>query len=151
MGFQVAIDDLGVGYSGLRLWSELQPEIVKIDKHFIGHIGGDDFVVIFGDANWQQQCQRILDYFAKAVRYFYTEKVLADGGVWTQCRQGNTVFHTILSLAIGVVKPNPEKSDNPHHVAELAAQAKKSAKQKGGDTIYFQSYQSGYFDSNITL
>lgn len=135
----------------IQLVGNLIKEIVTPDNNFIGHIGGDDFVVIFGDANWQQQCQRILDDFAKAVRYFYTEKVLADGGVWTQCRQGNTVFHAILSLAIGVVKPNPEKSDNPHHIAELAAQAKKSAKQKGGNTIYFQPYQSGYFDSNITL
>ncbi|MBP0048208.1 EAL domain-containing protein [Marinobacterium sp. AK62] len=35
MGFQIAIDDLGAGYSGLKLWSELQPEYVKIDQHFV--------------------------------------------------------------------------------------------------------------------
>ncbi|MFT6406514.1 MAG: EAL domain-containing protein (putative c-di-GMP-specific phosphodiesterase class I), partial [Marinomonas primoryensis] len=42
MGFQVAIDDLGVGYSGLQLWSELQPDIVKIDKHFIKNVDKDE-------------------------------------------------------------------------------------------------------------
>ena len=42
MGFQVAIDDLGVGYSGLQLWSELQPDIVKVDKHFIKGIDKDE-------------------------------------------------------------------------------------------------------------
>jgi EAL domain-containing protein (putative c-di-GMP-specific phosphodiesterase class I) len=35
MGFQIALDDLGAGYSGLRLWAELKPEYVKIDKHFV--------------------------------------------------------------------------------------------------------------------
>ncbi|WP_373974422.1 GGDEF domain-containing protein [Chitinibacter sp. SCUT-21] len=35
MGFQIALDDLGEGFSGLRLWSELRPDIVKIDKYFI--------------------------------------------------------------------------------------------------------------------
>ena len=35
MGFEIALDDLGAGYSGLRLWSELRPEYVKIDKHFV--------------------------------------------------------------------------------------------------------------------
>ncbi|WP_010323629.1 EAL domain-containing protein [Marinobacterium stanieri] len=35
MGFSIAIDDLGAGYSGLKLWSELQPEYVKIDQHFV--------------------------------------------------------------------------------------------------------------------
>ena len=37
-GFLTAIDDLGAGYSGLRLWSELAPDYVKIDRHFIDSI-----------------------------------------------------------------------------------------------------------------
>lgn len=41
MGFEIALDDLGAGYSGLRLWSELQPEYVKIDMHFIQGIHND--------------------------------------------------------------------------------------------------------------
>ena len=41
MGFQIALDDLGAGYSGLRLWSELLPEYVKIDKHFISGLHND--------------------------------------------------------------------------------------------------------------
>ena len=40
-GFQIAIDDLGAGYAGLRLWSELRPAFVKIDHHFIADIAGD--------------------------------------------------------------------------------------------------------------
>src|SRR5258705_13346919 len=35
LGFEVAIDDLGEGFSSLRLWSELRPEFVKVAKHFI--------------------------------------------------------------------------------------------------------------------
>lgn len=38
MGFSIALDDLGAGYSSLRLWSELRPDIVKIDRHFIDGI-----------------------------------------------------------------------------------------------------------------
>jgi len=41
MGFSIAIDDLGAGYAGLRLWSELRPDYVKIDKHFIRGIEQD--------------------------------------------------------------------------------------------------------------
>ena len=41
MGFRVAIDDLGEGFSSLRLWSELKPEFVKADKHFVTGIAGD--------------------------------------------------------------------------------------------------------------
>lgn len=41
MGFQTAIDDLGAGYNGLRLWSEIQPDYVKLDKHFVQGIKYD--------------------------------------------------------------------------------------------------------------
>ena len=37
LGFTIAIDDLGTGYSGLKQWSELAPDIVKIDRYFIDH------------------------------------------------------------------------------------------------------------------
>ncbi|MEX1058137.1 MAG: EAL domain-containing protein, partial [Natronospirillum sp.] len=33
-GFQTAIAELGTGHNGLRLWSEIQPEFVKLDQHF---------------------------------------------------------------------------------------------------------------------
>lgn len=41
MGFEIAMDDLGEGFSGLRLWSELRPDYVKIDQHFIQSINTD--------------------------------------------------------------------------------------------------------------
>ena len=41
MGFRIAIDDLGEGFASLRLWSELRPEYVKADKHFVTGIAGD--------------------------------------------------------------------------------------------------------------
>lgn len=34
LGFHTAIGDLGTGHDGLRLWSEIQPEYVKLDQHF---------------------------------------------------------------------------------------------------------------------
>lgn len=40
-GYEMAIDDLGAGYSSLRVWSEFRPEYVKIDRHFIDGIDHD--------------------------------------------------------------------------------------------------------------
>lgn len=41
MGLNFALDDFGDGRSSLRLWSQLQPEIVKIDKYFVQGVNGD--------------------------------------------------------------------------------------------------------------
>lgn len=42
-GFNVAIDDLGAGYSGLKLWSQLLPNIVKVDRYFVENCHRDRF------------------------------------------------------------------------------------------------------------
>ena len=42
-GFNVAIDDLGAGYSGLKLWSQLSPNIVKVDRYFVENCHQDSF------------------------------------------------------------------------------------------------------------
>ncbi|MBX9799533.1 MAG: GGDEF domain-containing protein, partial [Burkholderiaceae bacterium] len=47
MGFRIAIDDLGEGFSSLRLWSELRPEYVKIDMHFVQGINLDPIKLQF--------------------------------------------------------------------------------------------------------
>lgn len=128
------------GYSkgdlAIQLLGSLIKDAVNPESNFIGHIGGDDFVVIFGDADWKQHCQSILTRFEEKIRDFYDTATLREGGVWTKNRQGDTVFHPILSLAIGVVQPDPLTCKNHHQVAELAAQAKKFAKQQGGNHLY---------------
>lgn len=47
MGLQIALDDLGAGYSSLRMWSELHPEFVKVDKHFVRNVDNDPFKLQF--------------------------------------------------------------------------------------------------------
>jgi EAL domain-containing protein (putative c-di-GMP-specific phosphodiesterase class I)/predicted transcriptional regulator len=41
LGFKIAVDDLGSGYAGLKLWSELKPDFVKIDRYFIDQCDKD--------------------------------------------------------------------------------------------------------------
>jgi EAL domain-containing protein (putative c-di-GMP-specific phosphodiesterase class I) len=47
MGFQIAIDDLGEGFSGLRLWSEIRPDYIKVDQYFIHNIHLDPIKLQF--------------------------------------------------------------------------------------------------------
>jgi diguanylate cyclase (GGDEF)-like protein len=41
LGFRIAIDDFGSGYAGLKLLQMFEPDIVKIDRHFIAGSGGE--------------------------------------------------------------------------------------------------------------
>ncbi|MEW6739621.1 MAG: GGDEF domain-containing protein [Nitrospirota bacterium] len=37
-GYKIAIDDFGAGYGGLKMLSVIEPDFVKIDRHFISNI-----------------------------------------------------------------------------------------------------------------
>ncbi|MFZ2406055.1 MAG: EAL domain-containing protein, partial [Methylobacter sp.] len=50
MGFQIAMDDLGEVFLSRRMWSELRPEYVKIDTHFIQGIDRDPVKLQFVSA-----------------------------------------------------------------------------------------------------
>ena len=84
----------------------------------------------------QQDCENIFAEFEQEARQFYSPEMLEEGGVWTKDRQEEMRFHSILSLSIGVVKTNSALCNNHHQVAEMAAKAKKLAKQKGGNSLY---------------
>ena len=47
IGLKLALDDLGSGYSGLTLWYEINPEFVKIDRHFIQNVHEDKVKRLF--------------------------------------------------------------------------------------------------------
>ncbi len=49
-GFENAIDDLGAGYSGLLQWSEIRPDFVKLDRHFVHGIHTDSTKLAFARA-----------------------------------------------------------------------------------------------------
>ncbi|MFT2098012.1 GGDEF domain-containing protein [Marinomonas sp. 2405UD66-6] len=124
------------GDAVIQLVGSLIKDFVSPENNFIGHIGGDDFVVIFGDTDWKPQCEAILSAFAQEISDFYSPETLQEGGVWTKNREGEMRFHAILSLAIGVIKTSARQCSNHHQVAEMAAHAKKSAKEYEGNYVH---------------
>ncbi|MES2917511.1 MAG: EAL domain-containing protein [Pseudomonadota bacterium] len=81
MGFEIAIDDLGAGYSGLRLWSEVRPAYVKIDRHFVANVHQDrikrEFVRFIRDIARRLGCRVI----AEGIEHRGEQEVLQDLGI----------------------------------------------------------------------
>lgn len=126
----------------IRFLGDLLTRFINSDKNFIGHVGGDDFVVIFRSPGWQLSCERIIREFDQEVRGFYLPKDLQTEGIWSTDRKGVRSFFPLLGLAIGVVHPDPYKCDSYHEVAELAAMAKKEAKRGVDSTLFVSQRRS---------
>ncbi len=110
--------------------------LINTEQDFIGHIGGDDFVVLFRSSNWQEQCESILRMFDAAIVQHYDQQARADGGIHGTDRNGAKRFFPLLSLAIGVVHPDPSYITSYHDIAAIAADAKHCAKQSVNSQLF---------------
>lgn len=101
-----------------------------------GHIGGDDFIMIFDSPHWQKCCEQILAEFDRGIGRYYDAEHLEEGGLLAQDRRGNRIFYPLMGLAIGVVHPDPERCHTYKEVASLATDAKREAKKSEASMLF---------------
>jgi diguanylate cyclase (GGDEF)-like protein len=97
-------------------------------RDFIGHVGGDDFVVLFQSDDWLDRCERIVRTFNQKALSLFDEEALAKGGIEAEDRHGVRRFFNCTTLSIGAVPVRPGVYSRPEQVASAAAAAKHKAK-----------------------
>lgn len=105
---------------------------------FVGHIGGDDFLVLFQSADWQERCGRIMEHFESQSRGLYSAEDLARGGILAEDRRGTRVLHPLPSLSIGAVEVRPGSHRSHHEIASATTEAKKQAKKQAGSSLFIE-------------
>jgi len=97
-------------------------------EDFIGHIGGDDFVIITSLDKADVICQKIIDEFEKASPAFYNEEDRKAGFIIAKDRQGKEQKIPLISISIGVVSNEKRKISHVAEIGEIGAELKKQAK-----------------------
>ncbi|MFJ2340207.1 bifunctional diguanylate cyclase/phosphodiesterase [Pseudomonas protegens] len=111
---------------------------VDPSRDFVGHIGGDDFLLVLGPEDWRRRLNQLLDDFHSQCRRFYRSEHLEAGCFVAPNRQGIRQEFPLLSLSIGVVHLYPQACGqlDSNQLAELASQAKHHAKNIQGYSIH---------------
>lgn len=100
-------------------------------RDFVGHVGGDDFVLLFQSDDWRIRCeQAVADFNAAAVRQ-YDAEARAAGGISSEDRHGVVRRFGFTTLYMGAVRVNAGEIDSAAAVANAAAKAKQAAKLQG--------------------
>ncbi|MBN2645810.1 MAG: EAL and GGDEF domain-containing protein [Desulfuromonadaceae bacterium] len=121
----------------IRLLGRLLQECCDASQDFIGHIGGDDFLVIFRGDDWRERCELLMDHFAEEVVELYDEEHRELKGIAAKDRQGNPAFYPFTSLSIGAVLFEGGCQRCSHHdISALAAESKTQAKKKPGNSLF---------------
>ena len=99
---------------------------------FIGHIGGDDFVVITTPSHQDRICRSIVKTFDATIPKFYFTKDRQRGYILGENRQGQKVSFPLASISIAVVTNVHRQVVNYIQFGEISAEVKKRAKAIAG-------------------
>ncbi len=104
------------------------------DNNFVGHIGGDDFIAIVDDDNFEEICQNIVLEFDKNIKKYFNEDDLKKGYLEVPNRKGIIEEFPLTTISVGAVEVTPGRFKNALEIGEEGAQVKHLAKTIPGST-----------------
>ncbi|KVC77900.1 EAL domain-containing protein [Burkholderia ubonensis] len=103
-------------------------------RDFLGHVGGDDFLVLFQSDDWHARAAAAIGRFNDGAQRFYTLTDQRAGGLHGEDRHGNPAFFGFVTMAIGAVGvpagAHRAMRYSSDEIASVAALAKRRAKQQ---------------------
>ncbi len=105
-------------------------EIAEPRLDFVGHIGGDDFFVVFQSPDWEARCYQLLHSFAESLNQMLGYEECLSGGYMAENRRGELSFQALPTLSIGAVRIAAGEYESHREVAAATSVAKKQAKKK---------------------
>jgi diguanylate cyclase (GGDEF)-like protein len=101
-------------------------------QDFVGHIGGDDFVLITSPDGAEQVCQAIISEFDRLIPEYYAEEDRANGFIEGIDRYGVKRRFSIMSISIAVVSDVKRSFRSPIEIAKVATEIKDYVKSLPG-------------------
>lgn len=113
----------------IRLLAAILTARIDGRHDFVGHIGGDDFMILFQSDDWEARCADIIVEFNERARVLFDDEDLAQGGIDGEDRRGARQFFALTTVSIGAVQVPAQAPRRPELIATLAARAKRHAKR----------------------
>lgn len=125
--------DAVIQFTATILCRHVHPEM-----DFVGHIGGDDFFILFQSPDWEQRCLAILNEFDSGKASFFDGEHMAQGGYSSEDRRGSMVQHPLLSLSVGALYVAPGQFQQHQEIFGAASAAKQMAKRTAGSSLFVE-------------
>lgn len=101
-------------------------------EDFVGHIGGDDFVLITAPENISAVCENIIQEFDRVIPFFYHQEDRERGYIEAVDRYGIARKFPIMTISIAVVSDSSRELLAPTEIAKVAAEIKEFVKKLPG-------------------
>lgn len=101
---------------------------------FVGHVGGDDFIVILNPDEEPDFARTCIREFDRIIPTYYSEEDRRKGCVTVKNRKGKIEKFSLMSISVAAVTNLSHKFASPAEIAQVAAEVKKYLKTQTGSS-----------------
>ncbi|MCM0083110.1 HAMP domain-containing protein [Geomonas sp. Red32] len=124
----------------IKMSGEVIEQAVRMiadEDAFVGHVGGDDFVIVADCEPADELCKRIIADFEAEIAKYYSADDLARGAIEGLDRYGVQRVFPIMTLSIAIVECNCGEYSSATDIAKAAAEIKDHVKVFDGSNYMF--------------
>ncbi|MEC5408774.1 phosphodiesterase [Paraburkholderia sp. MPAMCS5] len=131
----------------LKFAAAVLADVCDPTRDFLGHVGGDDFLILFQSDDWRERALRAIHVFNEGAQRYYAPIDRLAGGIHGEDRRGNPTFFGFVTMAIGCVHVAPRPASGPalynsEEIATVAALAKRRAKLEPSGFVVIDAEES---------
>lgn len=123
----------------------LRRTVVKLggNEDFVGHIGGDDFVMVVPPSRAEIMAQYVVDEFDKGTLLLLDQEDVKRGYLEVRDRQGELKRIPVMSVTIALVKSTDNQIEHFAEVNDIASSLKEYGKRIEGSVVVKERRQDG--------
>jgi diguanylate cyclase (GGDEF)-like protein len=128
------------GSEVIRMAGRILSEAVNSNggqEDFVGHVGGDDFIIFTSIENSEPISKEIIKKFDEVIPYHYQKEDLEKGYIVSVDRRGYVMKFPVMTISIAIVHNEYRKLDDADQISKVAAELKKYAKDLEGSVYIF--------------
>ncbi len=119
----------------IQATANLLRKLFVFPEAFLGHIGGDDFIVILNHHGFRHVCEEVITGFEQIKGTFYNQEDLDNQYVLGEGRSGLNRPIPLVSVSIAVVTNHRQQYENIDQIVSEATRVKKVCKSVNGSII----------------
>jgi EAL domain-containing protein (putative c-di-GMP-specific phosphodiesterase class I)/GGDEF domain-containing protein len=123
----------------LKNLAELLKASISPQMDFLGHVGGDDFVLVLRSLDWRQRLLSLLNAFTASVAGFYSDADRQTGHIVALGRDGEMRQYPLLSLSLALLDSASTGLTNAETAAKLLVDVKAHAKRHTGNSLMYRN------------
>ncbi|HEY5527126.1 MAG TPA: response regulator [Candidatus Anoxymicrobiaceae bacterium] len=128
------------GSEVIRMTGDVLAEAIEQNRSgddFLGHVGGDDFVVLTPIESAEAVSKDIIRLFDERIRNHYSPEDLDKGYIVSIDRRGYVMKFPVMTISISIVHNDNRPLTDPGQIGRIAAELKKYAKDLEGSVYVF--------------